>query len=91
MFLVEKQLGEQERDNVSVSCAEASTEAESALTKREARHLLCGGVRYGIREVIELLERFMDGVLVQVEAAQRVHDTEATTSEHARMNECTHE
>ena len=66
---------------------------ERALRKRGSarRHLLCGRVRDGVREVIELLERFVDGVLVQVEAAQRVHDTEATTSEHARMNERTHE
>ena len=70
--------------HVSVSCVEAS--ARVPWGSEEARHLLCGGVRYGIREVIELLERFVDGVLVQVEAAQRVHDTEATTSEHARTH-----
>ena len=37
-------------------------------------NLLRGGVRDGVTEVVELVERFLDGVLVQVEAAQCVHD-----------------
>ena len=47
--------------------------------------LLRGGVRDGVAEVVELVEWLLDGVLVQVEAAQRVHDPDGATRRRTRQ------
>jgi hypothetical protein len=39
-------------------------------------YLLGGGVRNGVREIVKVLEGLLNGVFVQVEAAQRVYNAD---------------
>lgn len=41
-------------------------------------YLLCGRVRDCVGEFIKLVEGFVDGILIQVKAAQRMHNTRQT-------------
>ena len=46
------------------------------------QHLLSGGVWDGVAEFVELVEWLLYGVLVQVEAAQCVHDAAERSNHH---------